>query len=184
MVSLLQKFISGLLDLADNIVDGKVVQPDNTVAYDEVDSYLFVAADKGTNSFSDLANSISEKYNFWLSDAFASGGSIGYDHKKMGITSRGAWESVKIHFLEGDIDINAPFTVVGIGDMSGDVFGNGLLYTNTIKLLAAFNHKHIFIDPSPNPTVSFNERKRLFNLGISQWTDYDQFNIKRWWCLF
>ena len=127
------------------------MKPERTVCHDGDDSYLVVAADKGTATFSDIANAISAEYQFWLQDAFASGGSVGYDHKKMGITARGAWESVKRHFLEVGVDINKPFTVVGIGDMSGDVFGNGMLLSNNIQLVAAFNHKHIFLDPDPNP---------------------------------
>ncbi|MDY6821703.1 MAG: NAD-glutamate dehydrogenase, partial [Deferribacterota bacterium] len=145
------------------------------IRYDDFDPYLVVAADKGTGAFSDIANNISEIYNFWLKDAFASGGSNGYDHKKLGITARGAWESVKRHFLELGIDINRDnFTAVGIGDMSGDVFGNGMLLSNKIKLLAAFNHKHIFIDPKPDPEISYNERARLFKLPKSSWDDYNK----------
>ena len=166
-------FISGLLDITDNLVDSVVVKPDNLLCHDGDDSYLVVAADKGTATFSDIANDISEKYGYWLKDAFASGGSIGYDHKKMGITARGAWESVKRHFLEIDIDINNEFSVVGIGDMSGDVFGNGMLLSNKIKLIAAFNHKHIFIDPCPDSESSIHERSRLFEMPGSQWSDYN-----------
>ena len=141
-------FLSGLLDLTDNIVDGQVVAPDRVVRYDDDDPYLVVAADKGTASFSDIANGVSKDYGFWLGDAFASGGSQGYDHKAMGITARGAWESVKRHFRELGTNIqDTEFTVVGIGDMSGDVFGNGMLLSRHIKLLAAFNHLHIFLDP-------------------------------------
>ena len=168
-----KNFLSGLLDVADNFVDGKIVKRSDTVCLDDDDLYLVVAADKGTASFSDIANSISEKYNYWLQDAFASGGSIGYDHKKMGITAKGAWESVKRHFKELDININKPFTVVGIGDLSGDVFGNGMLLSDQIKLIAAFNHKYIFIDPNPSVAKSFKERTRLFNMPVSQWIDYD-----------
>ena len=141
-------FISTLLDLTDNLGDKGVIPPDNVVRHDEDDPYLVVAADKGTATFSDIANGISAEHKFWLGDAFASGGSAGYDHKKMGITARGAWESVKRHFREMDRDIGkAPFTVVGVGDMSGDVFGNGMLREQTIKLVAAFDHRDIFIDP-------------------------------------
>ncbi|RMH36060.1 MAG: NAD-glutamate dehydrogenase [Gammaproteobacteria bacterium] len=167
-------FIRGLLDITDNLVNDKVVPPKNVVRHDEDDPYLVVAADKGTATFSDIANSISEEYNFWLGDAFASGGSQGYDHKKMGITARGAWESVKRHFREIGIDCqNEPFTCVGVGDMSGDVFGNGMLCSRKIKLIGAFNHMHIFIDPNPDPEVSYQERERLFNLPRSTWADYD-----------
>lgn len=169
-----QLFIRGLLDITDNYVEGSVVHPNNVIFYDEVDPYLVVAADKGTATFSDIANSISLEYGFWLGDAFASGGSVGYDHKKMGITAKGAWESVKRHFYELDMDIQKnDFTVVGIGDMSGDVFGNGMLLSNHIKLVAAFNHIHIFIDPNPNAEKSLKERERLFHLPRSNWTDYD-----------
>jgi glutamate dehydrogenase len=168
-------YIRGLLDLTDNFVDGKVVHPEGLVIYDEADPYLVVAADKGTATFSDLANEIAAEYGFWLGDAFASGGTYGYDHKKEGITARGAWECVKRHFREMGVDIyQEPFTVVGIGDMSGDVFGNGMLYTDTIKLLAAFNHQHIFLDPNPDPAASYQERKRLFALPRSSWDDYDR----------
>ncbi len=167
-------FIKGLLDITDNFVDGEAISPLNVKCYDESDPYLVVAADKGTATFSDIANSISREYNFWLDDAFASGGSTGYDHKKMGITARGAWESVKRHFRELGHDIqSSDFTVVGIGDMSGDVFGNGMLLSKHIKLVAAFNHMHIFIDPSPDPKVSYEERKRLFELPRSSWEDYN-----------
>lgn len=167
-------FIRGLLDVTDNIKEGVVVPPTDVVRYDEDDYYLVVAADKGTATFSDIANGISKDYGFWLDDAFASGGSAGYDHKKMGITAKGAWESVKRHFRELDLDIeNMDFTVVGIGDMAGDVFGNGMLLSNRIKLIGAFNHMHIFLDPDPNPEISFQERKRLFNLPRSAWSDYD-----------
>lgn len=169
-----QGFIRGLLDITDNYQDGAVVKPQDVVCYDDDDIYLVVAADKGTATFSDIANQISLEYGFWLGDAFASGGSIGYDHKKMGITARGAWESVKRHFYEMKIDINTTdFTVVGIGDMAGDVFGNGMLLSEHIKLIAAFNHMHIFIDPSPCPTTSFAERQRMFDLPRSSWADYD-----------
>lgn len=172
-ISCYKNFIRGLLDLTDNFHGSDIIPPKNTVCYDPPDPYLVVAADKGTATFSDFANQISSEYDFWLGDAFASGGSAGYDHKKMGITARGAWESVKRHFQEGAIDINQPFTVVGIGDMSGDVFGNGMLQSEFIKLVAAFNGTHIFIDPNPDPAKSFAERQRLFNLPRSTWEDYD-----------
>jgi glutamate dehydrogenase len=168
-------FLSGMLDLTDNIVEGEVVPPKNVVRYDDDDPYLVVAADKGTATFSDIANGISQHYNFWLGDAFASGGSQGYDHKQMGITARGAWESVKRHFRELGTDIQTTdFTVVGIGDMSGDVFGNGMLLSEHTRLIAAFNHMHIFIDPDPDPERSYEERKRLFDLPRSAWNDYDE----------
>jgi len=167
-------FIRGLLDLTDNIVDGKVVPPVDTVRHDGDDPYLVVAADKGTATFSDIANDIAKEYNFWLGDAFASGGSSGYDHKKMAITARGGWESVKRHFRALGRDIQTQdFTVIGIGDMAGDVFGNGMLLSNHIKLLAAFNHAHIFLDPEPDSAISWEERQRLFNLPHSSWADYD-----------
>jgi glutamate dehydrogenase len=168
-----QNFIRGLLDLTDNLIEHHVVKPENTVCHDDHDTYLVVAADKGTATFSDIANGISKEYNFWLGDAFASGGSTGYDHKKIGITARGAWESVTQHFQEIERDINQPFTVTGIGDMAGDVFGNGMLQSAQIKLVAAFNNLHIFLDPDPDPTLSYAERKRLFNLSRSTWQDYD-----------
>jgi glutamate dehydrogenase len=168
-------FLRGLLDLTDNLVAGQVVPPPDLVRHDEDDPYLVVAADKGTASFSDYANGVSKEYGFWLGDAFASGGSVGYDHKKMGITARGAWESVKRHFRELGIDTQTQdFTVVGIGDMSGDVFGNGMLLSRHIKLLAAVDHRHIFIDPNPDCEQSFIERERLFNLPRSSWADYNQ----------
>ena len=168
-------FIRGLLDLTDNLVDGQVVHPKELVIYDEGDPYLVVAADKGTATFSDLANETAAEYDFWLGDAFASGGSYGYDHKKEGITARGAWECVSRHFREmGHNVMEEPFTVAGIGDMSGDVFGNGMIYTNKLKLVAAFNHQHIFIDPNPDLEQSFTERKRLFELPRSSWMDYNQ----------
>lgn len=170
-----QLFIRGLLDITDNYVQNEVVKPAHVVCFDEDDPYLVVAADKGTATFSDIANAISKEYGFWLGDAFASGGSVGYDHKKMGITARGAWESVKRHFYELGRDCQtSDFTVVGIGDMAGDVFGNGMLLSRHIKLLAAFNHQHIFVDPNPDPEVSFKERERMFNLPRSSWTDYDK----------
>jgi glutamate dehydrogenase len=167
-------FLSGLLDLTDNIVGGDVVPPERVVRYDDDDPYLVVAADKGTATFSDIANGVSADYGFWLGDAFASGGSQGYDHKQMGITARGAWESVKRHFRELGTDIQSTdFSVVGIGDMAGDVFGNGMLLSEHIKLVAAFNHMHIFLDPDPKPAASFAERKRLFELPRSAWSDYN-----------
>ncbi|CDZ78254.1 NAD-specific glutamate dehydrogenase [Legionella massiliensis] len=174
-ISCYQLFIRGMLDITDNYKAGKVVKPENVVCYDEDDPYLVVAADKGTATFSDIANAISFDYGFWLGDAFASGGSVGYDHKKMGITAKGAWESVKRNFYEMGRDPQTEdFTVIGIGDMAGDVFGNGMLLSRHTKLLAAFNHVHIFIDPAPNPELSFKERERLFNLPRSSWTDYDK----------
>jgi glutamate dehydrogenase len=167
-------FISGLLDITDNLVDGDVVPPPQVVCHDGDDPYLVVAADKGTATFSDLANSVAQDYRFWLGDAFASGGSAGYDHKAMGITARGAWESVKRHFRDLGVDTQAEdFTVVGIGDMSGDVFGNGMLLSRHIRLVAAFDHRHIFIDPTPDAAGSFAERLRLFELSRSSWGDYD-----------
>ncbi len=165
----------GLLDITDNLAAGKVVPPKDVVRRDEDDPYLVVAADKGTATFSDIANGVSRNYGFWLDDAFASGGSAGYDHKKMGITARGAWECVKRHFRELGTDIqNQDFTCIGVGDMSGDVFGNGLLLSKHTKLLAAFNHMHILIDPDPDPAASHAERQRLFNLPRSAWTDYNR----------
>jgi len=167
--------IRGMLDITDNISGDDIVPPAHVVRRDEDDPYLVVAADKGTATFSDIANGISEDYGFWLGDAFASGGSQGYDHKKMGITARGGWESVKRHFREMGIDTQAqPFSVIGVGDMSGDVFGNGMQLSPHIQLVAAFNHLHIFIDPDPDPAKSFAERQRLFNLPRSSWTDYDK----------
>jgi glutamate dehydrogenase len=167
-------FIRGLLDLTDNLVNGRVVPPEGVVRHDGDDPYLVVAADKGTATFSDIANGVAADYNFWLGDAFASGGSVGYDHKAMGITARGAWESVKRHFRELNIDTQSEdFTVVGIGDMSGDVFGNGMLLSEHIRLVAAFDHRHIFLDPNPDAAVSYTERRRLFALGRSSWADYD-----------
>jgi glutamate dehydrogenase len=168
-------FIRGLLDLADNRVAGEIVPPADVVRHDEDDPYLVVAADKGTATFSDYANALAEEYGFWLGDAFASGGSQGYDHKGMGITARGAWESVKLHFREKGINTQTdPFTVVGVGDMAGDVFGNGMLLSDKIRLVAAFNHLHIFIDPTPDEAKSFEERQRMFNLPRSSWEDYNQ----------
>jgi glutamate dehydrogenase len=173
-------FIRSLLDLTDNLVGGKVAPPARVVRKDPDDPYLVVAADKGTASFSDVANAISAEYGFWLGDAFASGGSAGYDHKKMGITARGAWECVKRHFREMGIDVQTQeFTVAGIGDMSGDVFGNGMLLSPHIRLVAAFNHQHIFIDPEPDAARSFAERQRLFALPRSNWEDYDPGLISR-----
>src|SRR5690606_16338886 len=170
-----QTYIRGLLDLTDNLVDGRVVRPEGLVIYDDDDPYLVVAADKGTATFSDLANQTAAEYGFWLGDAFASGGSAGYDHKKMGITARGAWEAVKRHFAEEGVDVHRDtFTVVAIGDMSGDVFGNGMLYTDRIRLQAAFNHMHVFLDPDPDPVSSYAERRRLFELPRSTWDDYDR----------
>jgi glutamate dehydrogenase len=167
-------FVSGLLDVTDNIAGGEVAHPPAVFTYDGDDPYLVVAADKGTASFSDLANSIAAEYGFWLGDAFASGGSSGYDHKKMGITAKGAWESVKRHFRSLGVDADtAPITVVGIGDMSGDVFGNGMLCSRSLKLVAAFDHRHIFLDPNPDPAASGAERDRLFHLPRSSWADYD-----------
>jgi glutamate dehydrogenase len=169
-----QIFLRGLLDLTDNLVAGKAVPPIGVVRHDDYDPYLVVAADKGTAAFSDIANGVAKEYGFWLGDAFASGGSAGYDHKKMGITARGVWESAKRHFRELRINIQTTdFTVVGIGDMSGDVFGNGMLLSRHIKLVGAFDHRHVFLDPDPDPEVSFKERQRLFNLPRSSWADYD-----------
>jgi glutamate dehydrogenase len=173
-VACYQTFLRGMLDLTDNLVDGKVVPPQGVVRHDRDDPYLVVAADKGTATFSDYANAIAREYGFWLGDAFASGGSAGYDHKKMAITARGAWESVKRHFRELALDTQTqPFTVAGIGDMSGDVFGNGMLLSRKIKLVAAFDHRHVFLDPSPDPEASFRERERLFRLPRSSWADYN-----------
>ncbi|WP_327189537.1 NAD-glutamate dehydrogenase [Streptomyces xinghaiensis] len=167
-------FISGLLDITDNLVGGEVVHPEDVVRHDGDDTYLVVAADKGTASFSDIANEVATAYGFWLGDAFASGGSAGYDHKGMGITARGAWESVKRHFRELGHDTQTEdFTVVGVGDMSGDVFGNGMLLSEHIRLVAAFDHRHIFLDPDPDAAVSYAERRRLFELPRSSWADYD-----------
>jgi len=169
-----QTFLRGLLDLTDNLVAGKLVPPPDVVRLDDNDPYLVVAADKGTATFSDYANGISAEYGFWLDDAFASGGSVGYDHKKMGITARGAWESVMRHFREMGIDTQTTdFTVAGVGDMSGDVFGNGMLLSPHIRLVAAFDHRHIFLDPDPDPATSLQERARIFDLPRSSWADYD-----------
>jgi len=169
-------FLSGLLDITDNIdASGAVVRPAHVVAWESEDPYLVVAADKGTATFSDIANGVSADYGFWLGDAFASGGSVGYDHKAMGITARGAWEAVKRHFREIGKDIQSePFSVAGVGDMSGDVFGNGMLLSRAIRLVAAFDHRDIFLDPNPDPERSWAERKRLFDLPRSSWNDYDK----------
>jgi glutamate dehydrogenase len=168
-------FLSGMLDITDNQLKGSVVPPLDVVRYDDDDPYLVVAADKGTATFSDIANDVSRQYGFWLDDAFASGGSAGYDHKGMGITAKGAWESVKRHFRELGMDPAVdPFTAIGIGDMSGDVFGNGMLLSDKIRLLAAFDHRDILLDPSPDPAASFKERQRLFALPRSSWQDYDK----------
>jgi glutamate dehydrogenase len=173
-------FIRGLLDVTDNLVNNELARPDSLIVYDEVDPYLVVAADKGTAKFSDVANSVAADYGFWLDDAFASGGSNGYDHKAVGITARGGWECVRRHFREMGTDIQVePFTVIGIGDMSGDVFGNGMLLSRQIRLLAAFDHRHIFVDPDPDPETSFVERQRLFELGRSSWADYNKELIAR-----
>ena len=174
-VACYQDYLRGLLDITDNRVGGD----DRAAAaacrrHDADDPYLVVAADKGTATFSDYANGISKEYGFWLGDAFASGGSAGYDHKEMGITARGAWESVKRHFREMGVDTQTTdFTVAGIGDMSGDVFGNGMLLSRHIRLVAAFDHRHIFLDPDPDAATSFAERERLFKLPRSSWADYD-----------
>ncbi|OCW57448.1 NAD-glutamate dehydrogenase [Hoeflea olei] len=173
-------FIRTLLSVTDNIVDDTVVPPADTVRHDGDDPYFVVAADKGTATFSDTANALSQERDFWLDDAFASGGSAGYDHKKMGITARGAWEAVKRHFREIDIDIQTtPFAVAGVGDMSGDVFGNGMLLSEKIRLRAAFDHRDIFIDPDPDCAESFAERRRLFELGRSSWQDYDRAKLSK-----
>ncbi len=177
-VACYQTYLRGLLDLTDNLVDGKLVPPERVVRHDDDDPYLVVAADKGTAAFSDIANGVSAEYGFWLGDAFASGGSAGYDHKAMGITARGAWESAKRHFRSLGHDTQTQdFTVVGIGDMSGDVFGNGMLLSRHIRLLAAFDHRHVFIDPNPDAESSFVERERLFGLPRSSWADYDPARI-------
>ncbi|HEU5059309.1 MAG TPA: NAD-glutamate dehydrogenase domain-containing protein, partial [Kofleriaceae bacterium] len=167
-------FISGLLDITDNLVDGRVTPPRDVVRHDGDDTYLVVAADKGTATFSDIANEVAQSYGFWLGDAFASGGSAGYDHKGMGITARGAWESVKRHFRQlGHDTQRQDFTVAGIGDMSGDVFGNGMLLSRHIRLVAAFDHRHIFLDPDPDAATGYAERQRLFDLPRSSWADYN-----------
>ena len=179
-VACYQDFLRGLLDLTDNLSGGKVVPPKDVVRHDPDDAYLVVAADKGTAAFSDYANAVSAEYGHWLADAFASGGSVGYDHKKMAITARGAWESVKRHFRETGVDIQSQdFTVAGIGDMSGDVFGNGMLLSPHIRLVAAFDHRHIFLDPQPDVQKSFRERQRLFALPRSSWDDYDRSLVSR-----
>ena len=176
-VACYQDYLRGLLDLTDNRVGEAIVPPPDVKRHDKDDPYLVVAADKGTATFSDYANAISKEYGFWLGDAFASGGSAGYDHKAMGITARGAWEAVKRHFREMGVDTQTTdFTVAGIGDMSGDVFGNGMLLSRHIRLVAAFDHRHIFLDPDPNPEASFGERERLFKLPRSSWADY---NVER-----
>jgi glutamate dehydrogenase len=169
-----RSFVSALLDVTDNLVGGAVVPPPDVVRHDADDTYLVVAADKGTATFSDIANAVASDYGFWLDDAFASGGSAGYDHKAMGITARGAWESVRRHFRELGIDVQSdPVTVVGVGDMSGDVFGNGMMLSESLKLVAAFDHRHIFLDPNPDPAVSFAERQRVAALPRSSWADYN-----------
>ncbi|MEH0936355.1 NAD-glutamate dehydrogenase [Micromonospora psammae] len=174
-VACYKEFVGAMLDVTDNISAGEIVPPTDVVRHDDDDPYLVVAADKGTATFSDIANEISAAHNFWLGDAFASGGSAGYDHKKMGITARGAWESVKRHFREMGHDTQTQdFTVVGVGDMSGDVFGNGMLLSEHIRLVAAFDHRHIFLDPDPDAASSYAERKRLFDLPRSSWEDYDR----------
>jgi glutamate dehydrogenase len=171
-------FIRGLLDLTDNVIEGEVIPPKNVLRYDDHDPYLVVAADKGTAHLSDTANNIAADYGFWLDDAFASGGSAGYDHKKYGITAKGAWVCVRRHFREMSLDPEkAPITVVGVGDMSGDVFGNGMLLSKTMRLQAAFNHMHIFLDPSPDAKTAWKERKRLFGLTRSTWEDYNESSI-------
>ncbi len=175
-----KSFLNGILGITDNIIDNKISPPNMVKRHDGDDSYLAVAADKGTATFSDYANEISAKYNFWLGDAFASGGSAGYDHKKIGITARGAWISATTHCSSFHLDINnQDFTAVGIGDMSGDVFGNGLLLSKHFKLIAAFNHQHIFVDPTPDPETSFEERSRLFNMKGSKWSDYSNGAISK-----
>ena len=180
VVASYQTFIRGLLDVTDNIVNGKVVVRPGIVRRDGDDAYLVVAADKGTATFSDIANAISIEYGHWLGDAFASGGSAGYDHKGMGITARGAWECVKRHFRELGVDIQSQeFTCAGVGDMSGDVFGNGMLLSKQTRLVAAFDHRHIFLDPNPHAAASFRERERLFKLPRSSWDDYSRKLISR-----
>jgi glutamate dehydrogenase len=180
VVACYQTLIRGMLDLTDNIVEDKIIAPPRVVRHDGDDAYLVVAADKGTATFSDIANAISEQYHFWLGDAFASGGSAGYDHKKMAITARGGWECVKRHFREIGVDIQRQnFTVAGIGDMAGDVFGNGMLQSRHIRLVAAFNHQHIFLDPDPDAARSYRERERLFKLPRSSWEDYSRSAISK-----
>lgn len=169
-----KEFVRGLLEISDNVVEGEIVYPERVVIHDGPDPYLVVAADKGTAKNSDTANALAAEAGYWLGDAFASGGSQGYDHKKEGITARGAWECVKRHFREMDLDFeNEPFTAVGIGDMSGDVFGNGMLLSKQIALVAAFDHRHVFLDPNPDVAKSWAERKRLFDRPTSSWADYD-----------
>jgi glutamate dehydrogenase len=173
-----REFVSGLLDVTDNLVDGQVLHPPDVVRHDKDDAYLVVAADKGTAHLSDTANRVSAQYGFWLGDAFASGGSNGYDHKREGITARGAWECVRHHFRNLGVDVQTePFTMAAIGDLSGDVFGNGVLRSRTTRLVAAFNHQHIFIDPNPDAAASFAERERMFALPRSTWRDYDTARI-------
>ena len=174
VVACYRTLMCGLLDLTDSVVGKTIIPPPQTICYDEPDPYLVVAADKGTATFSDIANGIAQEYGFWLGDAFASGGSVGYDHKAMGITAKGAWEAVKRHFREIGTDIQAAdFSCIGVGDMSGDVFGNGMLLSRHTRLLAAFDHRHIFLDPDPDPARSWQERKRLFDLPRSSWADFD-----------
>ena len=176
-VACYQLFISGLLDVTDNVdhATGEVSAPPEVVRRDGDDAYLVVAADKGTATFSDIANDVAKSYGFWLGDAFASGGSVGYDHKAMGITAKGAWEAVKRHFREMGVDTQTEdFTVVGVGDMSGDVFGNGMLLSKHIRLIAAFDHRHIFLDPDPDAATTWAERRRMFDLPRSSWDDYDK----------
>lgn len=180
-----KKFLSGCLDLCDNIITGKVVTPEKIVKWEDEDPYFVVAADKGTATFSDIANSVSTQYNFWLGDAFASGGSNGYDHKKMGITAKGAWVAARRHMMELGIDTEKQeFTCIGIGDLSGDVFGNGLLRSRKTNLIAAFNHLHIFIDPNPDAEKSFIERERMYNLPRSTWADYDKATMSKGSAIF
>ena len=175
VVACYKLFMNSMISLTDNLDGDKIIPPKQTVRHDEDDPYLVVAADKGTATFSDIANEVAQENGFWIGDAYASGGSNGYDHKKMGITARGAWESVKRHFRELGKDIqNEDFTVVGVGDMAGDVFGNGMLLSKQIQLVAAFNHMHIFIDPAPNAAETWKERQRLFKLPRSSWSDYDK----------
>lgn len=179
-ISAYKTFISSLLSLTDNYSGTDIIKPKNVVCWDDPDPYLVVAADKGTATFSDIANGLSKDFGFWLGDAFASGGSVGYDHKAMGITARGAWEAVKRHFREIGKDIQSTeFTVIGCGDMSGDVFGNGMLLSEHIQLVGAFDHRDIFIDPTPNAAASFKERQRLFNMDRSSWQDYDKSLISK-----
>src|SRR5690606_15458988 len=169
-----------LLSLTDNLVDDRIVPPEGVVVRDGEDPYLVAAADKGTARFSDIANAIAREFGFWLDDAFASGGSNGYDHKAMGITARGAWISVQRHFREMGVDVQRDSVrVTGCGDMSGDVFGNGMLRSKAIELVGAFDHRHIFVDPQPNPATTWKERKRLFELPRSSWDDYDRTLISK-----